>query len=540
MNEPDNAIPYVPYLCLKTADDVQYFQLDPESNALVGVGGHCKIRLVGDDIRSLHCILSVKEDGLIEVRDWNTGSTYLNGIAISKPTMMAEEDLLQIGEYEISAVLVDDGRRPKVTPKNDSQSSESAIEEEQYPDFWTRPERPLESDLQSETNDRVAEEDSTIAVEPIADQQDGVEEFEAPSAVEEPTVDEPAMETATVHNVAVPVDAEEMHILRMEVDQLKFELEQQNSNTDANADEELQSLQMEVDRLKSELDQQRSNSDEESHNLRMEVDQLRAELKQRQSSSDVNPEFLSREQSLLMVGKLEELLAELKNSDIRSRQMEELLRVADQANHDEQQERKHIESWVSELESRVDQREAEARTEIQRLKTLLREAHEIQQKSNECLQGVMSLKTGSGESLPAELANGLYSQIESLQSQLKVAQDEKERLRQQFDQRNAELVTDIKAEQELAELQLRVSRERAEISRQRAELTRLKVDLVHRRVAEPPETSVFDSQDRVSAMDVHLSALHHGGHLQESSPIENDDGEIASRVINLMPRVSAE
>jgi multidrug efflux pump subunit AcrA (membrane-fusion protein) len=170
----------------------------------------------------------------------------------------------------------------------------------------------------------------------------------------------------------------------------------------------------------------------------------------------------------------------------------------------------------------------------------LREAQEIQQKSNECLQGVMSLKTGSGESLPAELANGLYSQIESLQSQLKVAQDEKERLRQQFDQRNAELVTDIMAEQKLADLQLRVSRERAEISRQRAELTRLKVDLVHRRVAEPPETSVSDSHDRVSAMDVHLRALHHGELLQESSPIENDDGEVASRVTNLLHRVSTE
>ena len=354
----------------------------------------------------------------------------------------------------------------------------------------------MKSDLSAETSKQIAEEDPSTASEPVVDEQSVGEELTIPSTDEKPAVEEPALETEST--VEVSVDAEELK------------------------------------------------------NLRLEVAQLKSELARKDPSSETDSEFLSRAQSEQMVSQLLEMLAELKNSDVRSRELKELLHAAEQTNHDEQQERKKIENWMSELESRVDQRETEARTEVHQLKTLLQEARETQRKSNECMRGVISIKTGSGEPIPAELAYDLSKQIESLQSQLAAAHDEKERLRQQFLQRDAELATESVAQRKLAEMQLVVSRERAEISRQKAELAYLKADADQRNVAESTRTPASAGHDRVNAMDVHsrelndehpfVDAPQSGPEVlqEEPSSSKNQGARIASRITSLLQRVCAE
>jgi len=242
-----------------------------------------------------------------------------------------------------------------------------------------------------------------------------------------------------------------------------------------------------------------------------------------------------------LVSRLEDMVSELKRADARSLEMEELVRVADQATEDEHEERKQIEKWVSELESRVTQRESESEGEIQTLKKLLAEARESQQQSSDCLQSVMESKTDDGDAIPAELVEDLRKQIETLQTQLNSSQEEAESLREQLENAKPTTEDDLKkAERKLAETQLESSRERAELSRQRVELKRLKAELEDRLNA-PREANAADT--RIRAMREHLKELHDKEEeAKANQPTEptSSGGGLANRIANLLQRVAGE
>ena len=457
MSELENAVPNTPYLCLKSGGKVNYFELTSGSNALVGSGSHCKIQLEGEDIRSLHCILAMDDNGQLEVRDWNTGSTFFNGQAISDPTIMNEGDCLRIGAYEINAVLGKGSGKQSIGSLRNQASNETVVCDEQFPDFWTRTAESSGEDAAVEP-----EEESLIGEEPNLDD-------DAPNLEDDANVEE-----------LNAVDADEVH------------------------------------------------------RLRMEVEQLRSELAEKNSKSEQNSDLLSREQTTLMVTKLGELLTELKRSEVRSREMEELLRVADKAASDEQEERRHIEKWVLSLEKRVDQREQETKIEVQRLSRLLQQARDTQLKSNECLKSVIENRISSGEPVPMELANEMKRQIESLLSQLNTAHVESKELRQQLEQRSAETATARVSANKLAEMQLEYSRQRAAVSRERAELQRLKADMGMR--SSGPDQSPSGAQ--IPAMQAHLNELQYKEQQENAHECENSCGGLTNRITNLLQRES--
>ena len=281
------------------------------------------------------------------------------------------------------------------------------------------------------------------------------------------------------------------------------------------------------------------NNSDELQLLRMENEQLRFELNEqakRSFSSEENSELLSRDQTVRLVSRLEDMLAELKRSDARSLQMEELLRSADQATQDEQEERKQMEKWVSELENRVTQRESESNDEIQSLKSMLEEARRSQQKSNVCLQAVIASKA-AGESDPDELVSGLRQQIESLQTQLRSSQEQCTAIREQLENRpesspeNGEQI-----EKQMVEMQLETARERADVSRQRVELQRLRMELEERLKA-PREAS--DADTRISAMREHLKELHDKKEENADQPVAASNS-LGNRIAGLLQRVAGQ
>ncbi len=514
MNEHETTNPIAPYLCLKTGSEVEYIELDSSSNALVGAGSHCKIQLEGENIQSLHCILAMKAEGWLEVRDWNTGSTFLNGEAISEPTVMNEGDCLKIGEYEISIVLasegVSEGQRSTSDISQDEATDVSLSDKQKHQDFWSQAERPMESESELDA-DAESKEDLAIAVEPI------------------------------VSELPVEIDlvAGETEMHSEEATRQPKQSSSQEFVYDIDADFDDEAFEPSLGFAAPTFAEDTSMDANEVQSLRMQVEQLRFELAQRNTSSELISDELSRDQTVRLVYRLEELLVELKRSDVRIRDMEELLRAADQATSDEQEERKQIEEWISELENRVNQREEETEAEIQQLKKLLMEAREAQQKSNECLKSVVETRANGGEALTTELANKLNKQIGSLQQQLQTSQGEATSLGKQLEERFASASSESQvreSEQKLAGMQLEAARERAEISRQRVELKRLKADL-EEQLSGPREANVADT--RIRAMREHLKELHEKEEKEKAEKLENGGGGLGNRIASLLHRVTS-
>lgn len=687
MRDMKQTTPTIPYLCISSFGQTAWLDLDESTNALIGSGSHCKVQVSGSDVRSLHCIVAMKDDRL-EVRDWNTGCTFVNGQAISEPTELKEGDSLKIGDSEITAVLSESGHaeiqslmtamaeaegQPE-TPVVESVASETAEFETPSPrvevptlamdssESFGQPETPAsefvaaetaetefaapspraeastlemagtEADVLSETPvGEAVEVETTELTSPslqaqlqtlvlagreelsIDDQPEtpvgeAVEIETAETAACENTVaesefneepapieeGEPVVETEVQHEsessepeltsevpaaeaesepedeTQIPVQSEVPVEAQTPVEpevQVEPEAEAE-PEPEAETEPEVQveaASETETDPqpagtpaefiydinadVEDETDpafgfaspgftDQMNNSDE-LQLLRMENEQLRFELNEqakRSFSSEENSELLSRDQTVRLVSRLEDMLAELKRSDARSLQMEELLRSADQATQDEQEERKQMEKWVSELENRVTQRESESNDEIQSLKSMLEEARRSQQKSNVCLQAVIASKA-AGESDPDELVSGLRQQIESLQTQLRSSQEQCTAIREQLENRpesspeNGEQI-----EKQMVEMQLETARERADVSRQRVELQRLRMELEERLKA-PREAS--DADTRISAMREHLKELHDKKEENADQPVAASNS-LGNRIAGLLQRVAGQ
>ena len=94
------------YLALKTSGELQRVPLE-EGTLLIGASSHCKLQLTGEGIRSLHCVV-VKKDDRIDLRDWNTGCTSVNGVLITCSTPLKNGDHIKIAEHEITVVSLSD------------------------------------------------------------------------------------------------------------------------------------------------------------------------------------------------------------------------------------------------------------------------------------------------------------------------------------------------------------------------------------------------------------------------------------------------
>ena len=551
MNEQEIAKPQKPYLTLRTGSEVQYFALDVDTNTLVGSGGHCRIQLEGDEIRSLHCILALKEEGFLEVRDWYTGSTLLNGEAIKDSVDMREDDRLQVGSYEITVAL-ESADQTETSPESQSESAADMDQDGEERSESALQENNEEAALEAERNvdelpvdeaqdvDEAAADVATVADESVATEPvDEAPVDEAP--VDEVPVDEAPVDGETDADIAGPTEESEPALIEDSTPQPEQEPVVEPSREfvyDIDAAEE------EMNGASAGFAAPAFNSDtsvdaDELQLLRMEIDQLRFELAEKEAAPEQSPGQLSRDQTVKLVSRLEELLEELRFSDVRSQELEELLRTADQATCDEREERKQIESWVTDLEGRITQREEETEAEVQQLKKLLTEARASQQKSNECLKSVIDVKTQSGEAVPTELANDLKKQIESLQLQLQTAQEEATDLRGKLEEQAASViplqVQLNESEQQLAAMQLEAANERAEVSRQRVELQRLKTDL-EGRLDSSDDGDNADS--RIRAMREHLKELHVKD--EENKQESKDNGGLANRITNLLQRVSSD
>ncbi len=309
------------------------------------------------------------------------------------------------------------------------------------------------------------------------------------------------------------------------------------------AAEEVQQLESPEMQHFEVADEANGEVDQEVEWLKMEVEQLRIELAERDAQiergSDSFPESYSEfnddPQTVKLVHRLEELLEELKCSDGRIRGLEDLLQASDEAAQAEQEERLQLENWVTEIEQRITQREAENAAEFSRVMQQLKDAQAKHRQAEAQLEQAFESNAHAFSDSSNQIINKLRSQMDSLRERLKTAEAENKELRStdrnQASESAAEKIQQL--EQKLLQQQVEFSRERAEIARKRVQLERLRDELEQ---SHNTNHKMDDANTRVMAMRQHLRDIHEEEKLERE---ERKQRSLGGRIARLLNRVGS-
>ena len=491
-----------------SAETTETITLDSGTSLFVGSGPNCSIVLQSDNVRDIHCMIWMDDQNVLKVKDWNTGQTIHNGARIESEVQLSSGDRIGIAEFVLIPVL-DREFHLRIAEELFAHSSQGH-----------KLSTPTQNqELQSETE--------TIPSEQIIDTpQNRPEPDNAESALPDgaPTLSE---DPAFHYNMDTDLEEDHETIIGCEssgfgsnpfpTDYGSFA----GLNEDDNEDVEL--LRMEVEQLRFELAEK---------DIQVRTFQDNAAASEERSTSNEDP------QTLKLVERLEELLEELKSSDERVRGLEELLRLSDQATQAEQEEREQLELWVNEIENRLEQRESESNAELERLTKRLQETRaQLKHSDQQFKKLIVSRKKSDASKAPSEETNDLVQEcrvhIQELRSDLEKVNQENERLKSlpsmcDADIAASEMVREL--QNKLAQVEVDSSRERAELARQHAELEKMRGELEEKL---KPDNVIGDSDSKIKAMRQHLRAIHEEEKLERENKRQQSLG---GRIANLLLR----
>ncbi|MEZ6060402.1 MAG: FHA domain-containing protein [Planctomycetaceae bacterium] len=253
--------------------------------------------------------------------------------------------------------------------------------------------------------------------------------------------------------------------------------------------------------------------------LREEVVELQAALAARDqaavSASAVtrdDADTIDRDEAERLVCRLEQLLQELQQKDEQTAMLTELLEAAEEANSAQEQERSHLDSWISDIEKRFGDREQEWQAAIDR------QQQTIAKLTIERNQAEASLTSSASNAQVEVLQRSLQTQreeAESLHRNLEAAERENKRLQRELD----DLGKSVSREEAV-----RLCQERAELARQRQEL-----QLQCEQKAQP--VAAKDSTERFQALRSHLKDIH------EQEERERQERSLSGRLSRLWQRL---
>jgi hypothetical protein len=241
-----------------------------------------------------------------------------------------------------------------------------------------------------------------------------------------------------------------------------------------------------------------------------------------------------------LVSRLEQLLDELERKDEREASLQEMLRLAEEANRAEREEREQIESWLNEIEQRIAERETEwhaARDELgQRIETL---TYERDQAASTAAHGSHSPShndnyhynySSSSSSSTSNSNNTPHEYQLNWRQPLATSAEHSHEARESA---AASETTDgittaaelrASAEAELREERLRIAQERAILARQRADLEHEKRGV---------ERGPSDLDQRVQALREHLREVHQ----RQAAKEKEESKTLAGRLARLWKRL---
>jgi len=270
--------------------------------------------------------------------------------------------------------------------------------------------------------------------------------------------------------------------------------------------------------------------------LKAEIERLQTELVDREISSENRNEVFygstdpaTAEECEKLLGRLDDLLAELDQSDQRIAILEDLLRASEEATAAEREERRQLEAWVGDIEQRISDRESGWKAEIELLRRRLKEATEQRSHIDQSLASPEG-QSGNDGHARAEI-EGWRLRAAELQQQLADADRERLALNQKLQQQAANLGQTSQLDQELREERVKMAQERAEMARQRADLISLKAQLDQQ--SKSVETPKLEVENRMRAFRQHLREIHD----QEQTEQPSEPTTLSSRIAQLWKKL---
>ena len=242
--------------------------------------------------------------------------------------------------------------------------------------------------------------------------------------------------------------------------------------------------------------------------LRAEIEQLQYELAERDAQlmeaggADQPEAEVDDTATRHLVDRLEQLLDELQQSDGRMNALEELLQASEESTRAEQEERRQLEGWVADIETRIVEREANWKAETKRLQRRLDEVNEERTQLAERLK--LAAESSSDPKSGPALLEHLRAENLRLQQALDQTDEERTRLDKQLRELQVELSQSSDLETELRQERLLLAQERAAVTREQAELAAQRSELEH----QPKNRPACEIDDRVRVFREHLREIH--------------------------------
>lgn len=514
--------------------------LEGGRSVFIGRSESCGIQIKGDGVADIHCLVDV-EDDVVSIQDWaSKAGTKVNGKEIDDKVPIQSGDSIVVGSITLELV----GAPVKIN--QNSNLDDQAVKE------------PREESVGMENLgydepecEPVAVADPTPVARPSVGRLSDSFGKPKPKADPEPKAeqpqptplacDEPAKSDSTITEEPSDVLSDET------IDDLREELADAEVD-DSELDDDFASNHLSAD----DLDWDPGDFDDDQVDpeivqlLKSEIEDLRIQVAERdeqlaaleglhaadhEPSGDadrrpIDQEFGGDE----LVGRVDDLLAELAEHDERVSTLQELLQTAEIQNQAEREERNCLETWVGEIEQRIGERESEWQAEQDALRDRLNATSDERDRIQQQLHAAAK-RYGQGqvgEVVPDETLQKLQKQNTQLQEALEESQKQCASLTRQVERLQTE------EPESLQELRAELAQEKASVSRMRFQLSKQLQD-----IGNSPDAK--DQPDREFAYKLqtlreHLREIHE----EEKVEREQRGESLFGRISNLWKRVDDE
>ncbi len=501
------------------------YRLDDDTSLIVGRDESCGIQLKDASVSPRHCTIRMS-GGFVSINDWySENGTIVNDQPIKEEVVLGPADTVKIGCY---SVLIDVSSWAVDATNDPNQAMKSPT-----PD-------PVPAEPPLEHSTGVSADQGLIISTPGDDAADE-------NASHQPALnDEPSESFDDYEQLA------DSHATLLDPKDFEISCEPLSDQVNEPLSRQLADANLQIERLKQELEYQSSLQNlsdfddvqdvmqsDEAELLRAEVEQLQSDLAQRdaelQHLLDQEPSDLPCDQSETnrLVERLEDLLDELQSADQRVLTLEDLLKISDEASQAEREERKQLESWVSEIESRIAEREQESLAREESIQRQLSVANERREQAEKSLSQVM-------QGHESEIQRNAERHISQLQSANKDIETELGKAREELDELNRlvkqsgvekdELATLGDRLKQMRENELEIAKERASVARQRAELTKLNDEI---EFTTKKELSADNPDVRLREFRQHLKEIH------EQEQVEKRERSLSARISRIWQRLDS-
>ncbi|PAY16058.1 hypothetical protein CKO51_28555 [Rhodopirellula sp. SM50] len=509
--------------------------LEEGRSVFVGSGNSCGIKVSGEDVAEIHCLVDVDDD-VVSIQDWaSKAGTKVNGTMIDDKTPIRVGDAIVVGSVKLELVGGPSGQS-QAAKQNALDLAAKAAQEAREESVGM--ENLGYEDLQDDGT--TVTEPTPAARPPIGRLSDALAETAAEPITEPITthvVEEPAIdtsdsdasivqqpETSAEHKLDEPESDEDPIVDDFAANHLTAEDLDWDPDTfdDDQVDAEIVQL------LKSEIEDLRIQLAERDEQLAA-MEGLGAEDGEHAASNQagsIDQDFGGDE----LVGRVDDLLAELAEHDERVSMLQELLQTAEIQNQAEREERSCLENWVGEIEQRIGERESEWKAEQDALRDRLNVASQERDQFQQQLHTAAKRygQASVGDAAPDETLQKLQKQNAELQTALEESQKQCVSLNRQIERMQNE------EPESLQELRAELAQEKASVSRMRFQLSKQLQEI-------DGDTAIKEQPDRefaykLQALRQHLREIHE----EEKVEREQKGESLLGRISNLWKRVGDE